>query len=99
MTNSKYQRLDFEIDQEFKTRNVKALIRLARESRLYPQCLILKKVDIERDAVAGGTYGDVHRARFEGMDIAVKILRVYQKSDADALLKVKCRCPSAPRVA
>ena len=97
MIYSIYQRLDFDVDPEFKPRHVKALIRLARASRLYPECLVLRRVEIEGDAVAGGTFGDVHRARFEGRAIAVKILRVYQQQDTDSLLKVRCRPSSTSR--
>jgi hypothetical protein len=36
--------------------------------------------------VAGGGYGDVHKGRFKGQQIAVKILRIGR--DNDRLLKV-----------
>jgi len=40
------------------------------------------------DPVAGGRFGDVYKGRFRGREIAIKVLRVYQKSDMNKLLKV-----------
>jgi len=71
-----------------KSRFVKALIRLSRASGLYPECLVLSGMKIEGDAVAGGGFGDVYKGSFKGHEIAVKVLKVYQKSDMDKLLKV-----------
>ena len=51
--------------------------------------MVLKGVELVGDsAVDGGSYGDVWKAKFEGKDIAVKVLKVYQKSDIDKLLRV-----------
>lgn len=51
--------------------------------------MVLKGVELAGDsAVDGGSYGDVWKAKFEGKDIAVKVLKVYQKSDIDKLLRV-----------
>jgi hypothetical protein len=80
--------MNFAINPAYKSRHLKALVRLSRASGLYPECLVLKGMDIEGDAVAGGSFGDVHRGHLNGQEIAVKVLRVYQKSDMDNLLKV-----------
>jgi predicted unusual protein kinase regulating ubiquinone biosynthesis (AarF/ABC1/UbiB family) len=50
--------------------------------------LFLKGVEIEGDAVAGGAFGDVYKGHFEGRELAVKVLKVYQRSDMNKLLKV-----------
>ena len=76
------------IDSAYKSRHIKALIRLSRASGLYPECLVLQGINIEGDAVAGGGFGDVYKGHLQGQEIAIKILRVYQKSDMDKLLKV-----------
>jgi hypothetical protein len=50
--------------------------------------LVLKGIQIEGDAIAGGGFGDVYKGCLRSQQIAVKMLRVYQKSDMDKLLKV-----------
>jgi hypothetical protein len=82
------QRLDFYIHPTCKHRHVKALMKLSRASGLYPECLVLKGVDIEGHPVARGGYGDVYRGLLHGKEIAVKVLRIYQDSDLVKLLKV-----------
>jgi len=69
---------------------LRALIKLARLSGLYPECLVRDDVQlIGTDPVAAGMYGEVWRGSMHGHpNIAVKILRVYVKSDAEKLLKV-----------
>ena len=82
------KRLNLAIDSPYRPQNVKALIKLSRASGLYPECLVLKRIDIEGNAVAYGTFGDVYRGRLDGQNVAIKILRVYQTTDRDSLLKV-----------
>lgn len=66
-----------------------ALIRLGRVSGLFPTCLFLKNIKLQsEDPVAGGRYGDVFKVDCAGLAIAIKVPRVYQKSDVTALLKV-----------
>lgn len=64
------------------------MIKLSKASGRYPQGLVLEGLDVEKDAVAGGGFGDVHKGKLHSQTIAVKILRVYQKSDMVKLMKV-----------
>ena len=83
------QQLDVIDHEPSKSLWVNALIKLARKTSLYPECMVLKGVKLAGvSAVDGGSYGDVWKAKFEGKDIAVKVLKVYQKSDIDKLLRV-----------
>jgi hypothetical protein len=50
--------------------------------------LVLKGIQVDGDPVAGGGFGDVYKGRFRNQEIALKVLKVYQKSDMDKLLKV-----------
>lgn len=79
--------MDFPFDSTYKPRHVKALIALSRAAGLYPECLVLKGIEIEGDAVAGGGFGDIYKGRLGCQEIAIKVLRIYQKSDMDKLLK------------
>jgi serine/threonine protein kinase len=80
--------LDFTIDPAYKPRHVKALIKLSRASRLCPECLVLKGIEIESNPVAWGGFADVYKGRLRGTEVAIKVLKVYEKSDMDKLLKV-----------
>jgi hypothetical protein len=66
------------------------LLKLSRLSGLYPECLVRDDVQlIGTDPVAAGTFGDVWKGSIGGREaIAVKVLRVYEKSDVKKLLKV-----------
>ena len=82
------QRLDFVMNPMYKRRHFKAFMKLSRASGLYPECLVLKGVDMERHPVTRGGYGDVHVGLLHGQRIAVKVLRIYQNSDLVKLHKV-----------
>ena len=76
------------VDPALRRRHVKALIRLSGATGLYPECLVLKGVEIIGDAVGGGGFADIFKGRLRDQEIAVKVLKVYQKSDIEKLLKV-----------
>ncbi|KAJ7607029.1 kinase-like domain-containing protein [Mycena polygramma] len=71
----------------------KALIRLSRDCKLYPRCYTLTDLEQGR-LVAGGTFGDVYKGLLEGQCVAVKMMRVFDESDVDTLLKVRNKAPS-----
>jgi hypothetical protein len=50
--------------------------------------LDLKGIEIIGDAVGGGGFADIFKGRLRDQQIAVKVLKVYQKSDMEKLLKV-----------
>jgi hypothetical protein len=80
--------LDFPLEHLHKPRHVKALLELSRKSGLYPQCLALRGVEMDQLPVAHGGFGDVYKGRWQEKLIAVKVMKVYQNSDTDKLLKV-----------
>jgi hypothetical protein len=57
--------------------------------------LVLSRIDLQGNPVAGGSFGDVYKGRLEGQIIAVKVLKVYEKSDRENLLKVMCHALSS----
>ena len=85
---SVFQRLDLNIDSESKRRHVKALIKLSQKAGQVPDCLVLEGIEVAGDPVAGGGHGDVYKGRFKRKEIALKVLKVYRKSDMEKLLKV-----------
>ena len=76
------------VDPALKHRHVKALVRLSAATGLYPECLVLEGIEIIGDAVGGGGFADIFKGCLLDQEIAVKMLRVYQKSDIGKLLKV-----------
>ena len=86
--NGTVQRLDIFVDPYFKARHRKILIKLAKESKLYPKSLILDDIEVEPEAVALGGFGEVHKGKLKGRVIAVKMLRVFEATDMNKLLKV-----------
>ena len=67
----------------------KVLSKLSNASGCFPECLVLKGIEIEGHPVARGGYGDVYMGILHGKKrIAVKALRIYQDSDITELLKV-----------
>ncbi|KAF7983227.1 hypothetical protein HWV62_23518 [Athelia sp. TMB] len=80
-------RLDYPIESGFKPRHIKALIKLSERSGQYPECLLLRDTTLPQYAVAGGSFGDVYKAKLAGNDIAVKVIKIYQKSNMDKVLK------------
>jgi hypothetical protein len=69
------------------------LLKLSRVSGLYPECLVRDDIQlIGTDPVAAGRFGDVWMGSMSNQQrIAVKIVRVYVRSDVEKLLKVLFR--------
>ena len=76
------------VDPALKRRHIKALTKLSRATGLYPECLVLQGIEIRGDAVGGGGFADIFKGRLRNQQIAVKVLKVYEKSDIEKLLKV-----------
>ncbi|TDL15485.1 kinase-like protein [Rickenella mellea] len=66
----------------------RALVRLAKTSRSYPDCITL--TEIERSGinpVAGGGFADVWKGEFDKRTVALKAFRIYGKSVQERALK------------
>ena len=77
-----------DVDLAHKHCLVKVLIRLSEATGLYPRCLVLNGIEILGDPVGGGGFADIFKGRLGDQMIAVKMLRVYEKSHMDKLLRV-----------
>ena len=74
------------VDPALKCRHVQALIRLSGATGHYPECLVLKGIEIIGDAIAGGGFADIFKGQLQDQEVAVKVSKVYQKSDIEKLL-------------
>ncbi|KZP29967.1 kinase-like protein, partial [Athelia psychrophila] len=64
-----------------------ALVKLSELSQRYSECLVLEDIIIPKDPVQCGSFGEVFKGDMAGCAIAVKVLKVYQKSNIDKILK------------
>ncbi|KAF7974565.1 hypothetical protein HWV62_11930 [Athelia sp. TMB] len=80
-------RLDYPIAAKFKSRHVRALVKLSERSGRYPECLVLDQVTLPTESVASGSFGDVYKCEMAGRDVAVKVLKVSKKTIVEELLK------------
>lgn len=81
---------DYDLDPITKRLFVSALIRLSRLSGLYPHSLVRDDIQlIGTDPVAAGRHGEVWKgSKGDGELVAIKVLRVYLKSDTEKMLQV-----------
>ena len=83
------QRLGFPLNASLKCFHLGALIKLSRTSGLFPECMVLKGIElVGKAAMDGGSYGDIWKGMLGSQGVAVKVLKIYQKSDKDKLLRV-----------
>ncbi|KAJ7140920.1 kinase-like domain-containing protein [Mycena epipterygia] len=66
---------------------LKALLKLSTKSGRHPRCFALSDLQLDGHQVAAGSFGDVWKARVLGETVSVKIMRVFQEADVEALLK------------
>ncbi|KAH7925390.1 kinase-like protein [Leucogyrophana mollusca] len=67
---------------------VRAIIKLSRNSGLYPECLVLRNLDTRGlNPVCGGSFGDICKGTLAGHAVAIKILRVFDTPAVESLIK------------
>ncbi|KAJ7289148.1 kinase-like domain-containing protein, partial [Mycena rebaudengoi] len=65
----------------------KALLRLSRASGLHPRCFALSGLQKDSQQVTGGAFGDIWKGLVHGQCVSIKIMRVFQDSDVEAVQK------------
>ncbi|KAJ7318976.1 hypothetical protein DFH08DRAFT_819419 [Mycena albidolilacea] len=65
----------------------KALLRLSRSSGRHPQCLALSGLKTVGQQVTGGGFGDIWKGFVRGQNVCVKIMRIFEDSNVEAVLK------------
>jgi hypothetical protein len=78
-----------DLDDRLKPTFLCALLRIAKKSGCYPECLVLKDIKLDsKELMASGHFGDVWKEEIQGQMMAVKAVRMHVKSDLDKLAKV-----------
>ncbi|KAG6908469.1 hypothetical protein DXG01_004472 [Tephrocybe rancida] len=76
------------LDTTFRSPFLNALLKLSKESGLHPSPLLQRQVTLEGSyAIAAGQFGDVWKGTFQNQQVAVKVLKLYLKSDQAKHLK------------
>lgn len=72
-----------------------ALYRLCKAASVCPQCFFIKDIGVTASQiegpVAGGGFSDTYRVSLNEKSLCLKVVRTFQKSDTDRVLKV-CYC-------
>ncbi|KAG5353081.1 hypothetical protein C0989_010463 [Termitomyces sp. Mn162] len=77
-----------QLDTQLRRSLVAATQRLSRKSGRYPICYELKGVkQVETEPTAAGGFADIYKAVFEGQVVCLKVIRLYQDSQLEHLLK------------
>ncbi|KAG6823680.1 hypothetical protein H0H93_003243, partial [Arthromyces matolae] len=63
--------------------------RLCKASNLYPECYDLSDIVLSNPypLIAGG-FADIYRGMFEGQEVSLKAIRIYQNTEIKRFLKV-----------
>ncbi|KAF5356842.1 hypothetical protein D9756_006802 [Leucocoprinus leucothites] len=64
-----------------------ALYKLSKDTLLYPHCYVLKDIVFDQHE-SGGAFSDIHRGHHRDQQLCLKVVRLHQKSDTDAMLKI-----------
>lgn len=77
------------LDPTLKNNLMTAMLRLSRKSLLYPRCFTLKEVDRDHSPVTAGHFGDIFKGKFRGLDVCLKVIKMYETSRIGDFLKVR----------
>lgn len=69
------------------------LRKLCENSMLYPQSYVLKGIENLSHQNSEGGLCDIYQGRYKGQALCLKVVRLYQKTKADVILKVRDHIP------
>ncbi|KAJ7113510.1 kinase-like domain-containing protein [Mycena epipterygia] len=79
--------LDHDISAVVRPLLFKALLRLSRASGFHPRCFPLMGLQKVGQQVAAGGFGDIWKGLLRGQNVSVKVMRLFEDSDVQAVLK------------
>ncbi|KAJ7623223.1 kinase-like domain-containing protein [Roridomyces roridus] len=70
-------------DEGFTLKARRLLVKLSKASDTLPSSLFIQGVSrIDKDATFCGSFGDIYRSSYQGQDVALKRIRVFQRDSA-----------------
>ncbi|KAL0567524.1 Rho guanine nucleotide exchange factor, partial [Marasmius crinis-equi] len=78
------------VESRLRSRILKTLVRLSDRSSLFPKCLSIQNVEtVGQYAVNGGAFGEIWKGRIGNQiqTVCLKIVRVYEKSDVEIVIR------------
>nr|GAT45693.1 kinase-like protein [Mycena chlorophos] len=67
--------------ENFTLKARRLLVKLSEASDTLPSSLFIRDlIRVEQEASFGGTFGDIYRASYQGRDVALKRMRVFQRN-------------------
>ncbi|KAJ7765418.1 kinase-like domain-containing protein [Mycena maculata] len=76
-------------DDKFTLKARRLLVKLSEVSDTLPSSLFIQGVArLDKEATFGGTFGDIYRCSYQGQDVALKRIRVFQRDAARKIRKV-----------
>ncbi|KAF7349098.1 hypothetical protein MVEN_01431900 [Mycena venus] len=66
---------------------LRGLLKLSKKLKQYPRCFTLRHLQLAGNPVAAGSFGDIWKTQFHKEIVCVKVMRVYEEGDIEALLK------------
>ncbi|KAJ7666763.1 kinase-like domain-containing protein [Mycena polygramma] len=79
--------LDVDSLSDVKPHICQVLCQLSRDSGLHPHCFALTGLQKVGQQIAAGGFGDIWKGLVRGQNVCVKIMRVFQDADIEAILK------------
>ncbi|KAF7339002.1 hypothetical protein MVEN_01976400 [Mycena venus] len=65
----------------------KVMRKLSKRSGRHPRCFAIPDFQLNGSPVTGGAFADIWKCHFQNETVCVKAIRVFEKSDMEALLK------------
>ncbi|KAL0064041.1 Rho guanine nucleotide exchange factor [Marasmius tenuissimus] len=73
---------------QFQSPTIKMMLRLSQQSGLCPKCFVVKNVKkLGKFPVASGGFGDVWKGENGKQMVCLKVVKIYQDSDVEKLIK------------
>ncbi|KAJ7702085.1 hypothetical protein B0H14DRAFT_2263246, partial [Mycena olivaceomarginata] len=75
------------LDSTIRPAICKALIKLSNKSGRHPRCFSLPDLRLTGSVVNGGAFADIWKTHFHNETVCVKVMRVFETSEVETLLK------------
>jgi hypothetical protein len=83
------QLLDYPLlDNRIRPVLLRGLLKFSKRFKQHPRCCEIPNLRLAGNPVAAGSFGDIWKTQLHNETVCVKVMRVYEEGDVEALLKV-----------